>query len=137
MKKTLLAALAVCTVLGSCNTRKTTGSDITIDLSGKWTIVKAGDIATDKAEQTPFINFTDSGTVTGYASVNNFFGSYTAKGDSLSFDNMGMTMMAGPDMDIEMAIVQALNDSKTIAVQGDTILVKDAEGKTVMTLLRD
>lgn len=137
MKKTLLTAFAVCTVFVSCSTDKTTSSDVTIDLQGQWTIVKACGIATDKAEQTPFISFTDSGTVNGYASVNNFFGNYTAKGDSLSFDKMGMTMMAGPDMDIEAAIVQALNDSKTMAVQGDTLLVKNAEGKTVMALLRD
>lgn len=137
MKKTLFAAFAACTALCSCYTNKTTGSDITIDLHGQWTIVKACGISTDKAERTPFINFTDSGTVNGHAAVNNFFGNYTAKGDSLSFGKMGMTMMAGPDMDIETAIVQALNDSKTITLQGDTLLIKNAEGKTVMNLLRD
>lgn len=137
MKKTLLAALAVCAALGSCDTAKNTSTDFTASLPGKWTILQAGDMATDSVETKPYINFTDSGMVNGYACVNTFFGSYTATADSLYFGNMGMTMMAGPDMDIEMAIFQALNNSRTAALQGDTLLVKDAEGMTIMTLKRD
>lgn len=137
MKKTLLAALAICATLGSCDTSKSTTINYADNLPGKWTILKAGDLTTDKVEETPYINFTDSGVVNGYAAVNRFFGNYTTKEDSISFGDLGMTMMMGPDMDIEMAIVKALNDSKTLKLQGDTLLMKDAEGNTLMTLKRD
>lgn len=137
MKKTLFAALAICAALAGCDTNKATTADFTAELPGKWTILTAGDQTTENIEEKPFINFTDSGTVNGYAAVNTFFGSYIAKEDSLSFSNMGMTMMAGPDMDIEMAIMQAINTSKTITLQGDTLLMKNAEGNTVMTLKRN
>ncbi len=137
MKKTLLATLTICAAMCGCGTNQDTTSYSPEDLHGKWVIVMAGDIATDQAEQTPFINFTDSGTVNGNATVNSFFGSYTVTGDSLYFGNMGMTMMAGPDMNIEMAIVQALNEGRTAAMQGDTLLVKNDTGKTVMALKRD
>lgn len=137
MKKTLFTAMTICAALTACNTNKVTVTDFSAQIPGKWTILTAGDQTTENVEEKPFINFSDSGTVNGYAAVNTFFGSYTAKEDSLSFSNLGMTMMAGPDMDIEMAIMQAINSSKTIAIQGDTLLMKNAEGNTVMTLKRD
>lgn len=137
MKKTLFTTFAICAALCSCDTNKTTSVFSPADLPGKWLIVKAGDMATDKAEQPPFINFTDSGTVNGYATVNHFFGNYTAKGDSISFDHVGITSMMGPDMEMEMAIMQAINNGKTVRLQGDSLMLQDAVGKTVMTMKRD
>ncbi len=139
MKKTLFAALALCAALGSCDTCNNTKCNSTEDITGKWLIVSAGDLATDKAEQVPFINFTDSGTVNGYTAVNNFFGNYATKGDSISFSHIGVTFMMGLDseMDIETAVVHALNNGKTIEMEETTLLVKDTDGKTLMTLERE
>lgn len=137
MKKTLFTVIAICAAMAGCGTDPNTASDSTQDLIGKWTIVKAGDMTTDKVEQKPFINFTDSGMVNGFAAVNNFFGNYTVKEDSISFDHMGMTMMAGPDMDIETAIIKAFNDGKTVNLKGNTLQIMDASGKTLMTMERE
>ncbi len=139
MKKTLFAALSICVALGSCDSNKNTNSTYQTDILGEWIIVEAGEMSTDSIEQKPFIHFTDSGTVNGYSAVNNFFGNYTTSNDSISFSQIGITSMMGSDMDmnIETAIVDALNNSKTIALEGEMLLVKNTEGKVIMTLKRN
>ncbi len=139
MKKTLFAALAICTALASCDTCKNTNSCQAENIAGKWLIVSAGNVTTDSAEQMPFINFTDSGMVNGYTAANNFFGYYSTDGDSLCFDQLGVTFMLGTDadMDIEAAVVQALNNSKTFEMQDTVLRIKDAHGTVVMSLKRD
>ncbi len=82
----------------------------------------------------PFISFQDSGKVTGNAGVNSFFGEYNLKGDALSFGNMGMTRMMGPNMEIEDAVVKALNSAKSIQSKGDVIVILDADGVEAMQI---
>ena len=86
MKKTLFSALVACMAFCNCANVKTNKFSTQPDILGQWTIVEANGMSTDSAETTPFILFGDSGRVNGNASVNTFFGQYTLKGDSISFD---------------------------------------------------
>ena len=96
-------------------------------------------MSTDSAETTPFILFGDSGRVNGNVSVNTFFGQYTLKGDSISFDQLGATMMMGreKDMEVEMAVMAALAQCVTLEVQDSVLNAKDHDGNVVMSLTRN
>lgn len=105
-----------------------------VSLKGDWQVVSAYGVSTEGAMNQPFISFQDSGKVTGNAGVNSFFGEYNLKGDALSFGNMGMTRMMGPNMEIEDAVTKALNSAATFQANGDQIIVRDAEGNEAMVI---
>lgn len=136
MKKTLFGALLAFAALCACNTNKENTTLETADLTGAWNITEAKGLSTDSAETLPFIHFTDSGTINGNASVNTFFGRFTSNGDSLNLYDMGATMMMGRSMDLEMAIMQAMEQCTTIEIVDSVLYVKDAEGNRIMTLER-
>lgn len=56
--------------------------------------------------------------VSGRTNCNRFFGRYTVKDARLSFDQMGMTRMACPDMAYEEAFVKMLSEVDRYAVDG-------------------
>lgn len=66
--------------------------------------------------------------VTGHGSCNRFFGTYEIKrGNRISFtDNMGMTMMACPDMTIEMGFMAVMRKADNYAVSADTLSLNKA-----------
>lgn len=139
MKKTLFSALVACMAFCNCANVKTNKFSTQPDILGQWTIVEANGMSTDSAETTPFIQFGDSGRVNGNASVNTFFGQYTLKGDSISFDQLGATMMMGreKDMEMEMAVMAALAQCVTLEVQDSVLNAKDHDGNVVMSLTRN
>lgn len=139
MKKTLFSALVACMAFCNCANVKTNKFSTQPDILGQWTIVEANGMSTDSAETTPFILFDDSGRVNGNASVNTFFGQYTLKGDSISFDQLGATMMMGreKDMEVEMAVMAALAQCVTLEVQDSVLNAKDHDGNVVMSLTRN
>ena len=139
MKKTLFSALVACMAFCNCANVKTNKFSTQPDILGQWTIVEANGMSTDSAETTPFILFGDSGRVNGNVSVNTFFGQYTLKGDSISFDQLGATMMMGreKDMEVEMAVMAALAQCVTLEVQDSVLNAKDHDGNVVMSLTRN
>ena len=139
MKKTLFTALVACMAFSNCTNVKTNKFSTQPNILGQWTIVEANGMSTDSVENIPFIQFGDSGRVNGNASVNTFFGQYTLKGDSISFDQIGATMMMGreKDMQVEMAIMSALAQSATLEIQDSVMNAKDHDGNVVMTLTRN
>lgn len=137
MKKSFFGAILALTTLCACNTNTENITEKTTDLTGAWNITEAKGLSTDSAETLPFIHFTDSGTINGNASVNTFFGRFTSNGDSLSMYDMGATMMMGRSMELEMAIMQAMEQCTTIEMLDSVLYVKDAEGNRIMTLERN
>jgi heat shock protein HslJ len=93
-------------------------------------------ISTEAADTKPFIHFTDSGTIDGHTSVNTFFGQYTVNEDSIFFDQVGSTMRMGEDMEIEVAVMEALGMCTTLDVQDSAIYASDIFGNNVMVLKR-
>jgi heat shock protein HslJ len=74
--------------------------------------------ASQASEQPHFELQAAEAKVTGHASCNRFFGTYEIKrGNRISFgDNMGMTMMACPDMAIETAYMEAMRKADNYAI---------------------
>lgn len=113
------------------------GKGTTPVIAGKWYISNAYGTSTANGMETAYISFGESGEMNGNASINNFFGSYSQDGNELILTNIGLTQMMGPNIEIEDAVVRAINNLKTISVSGDTALVMDDKGETIMTLVRE
>ncbi len=140
-----LIALVSVTATGcsSVNTQKSDESKVqqentTQSLQGAWLITEANDVETAKYEDEASVTFTADGKANGRAVVNGFFGDYALDGTSIQFDHIGATKMMGPEeeMQAESAILQAINDAKSVSVDGDKATVYDNKGKVVMTLKR-
>ncbi|MBR2457938.1 MAG: META domain-containing protein [Bacteroidaceae bacterium] len=137
MKKTLFSAFVACMAFCSCTNENGTGNTAEPDVIGKWAIIEANGLSTDSAETKPFIEFCDSGMVNGHASVNTFFGQYTINGDSIFFNQMGVTTMMGHDMEVETAILTAIAQCATLELQDSLLCAKDHDGNVVLSMKRN
>ena len=59
--------------------------------------------------------------VAGRTNCNRFFGKYELKGQELSFENLGMTRMACPDMQYEDAFVKMLDEVDSYEIKGSDL----------------
>lgn len=67
----------------------------------------------------------DNGSVFGSSGVNRYIGSYKVKDGSISFENLGSTMMMGSaeDMDNETKYLQSLKTSLPVRVDKENNLI--------------
>ena len=130
MKKIITAVFAATSVLAlaSC------GSNI--NLEGKWEIATLNGEQVKAIETNPFIEFnTEEGKVHGNTGCNIMNGSYTQEGSKLTFGNMATTMMAGPDMELEREVLDAIGKTASVKPGSEgTLRVFDAEGNQIMDL---
>lgn len=75
------------------------------------------------------------GQVGGNASCNRYFGGYTVDGSALTFGQLGSTMMACPPpvSDQETQFMANLQATATYTIEGDQLLLANADGETVLT----
>ncbi|MBO8471517.1 MAG: META domain-containing protein [Bacteroidetes bacterium] len=126
--KNILTAVTAAILLGSCATG--------VNLSGKWEIVSLNGETVNAIETKPFLEFdTEKSEVHGNTGCNLMNGSYSQDGKKLSFGNMATTMMAGPDMDLEREVLDAINKTASIKdMAGNKVQVFDANGNLIMEL---
>lgn len=76
------------------------------------------------------------GRVAGNGSCNNFFGSYTVDGNTLTIGQLGSTMMACEEslMQQEQAFLAALQSAATYTIADGTLQIANADGQTVLNL---
>jgi putative lipoprotein len=68
--------------------------------------------------------------VKGFAGCNRFMGSYKLNGEQIRFGQVAVTnMMCFRNMDVEKGFLEGLNGADSYLIKGDTLEVKDAEGK--------
>ena len=74
------------------------------------------------------------GQAGGNTGCNNYFGSYTLDGDSLSFGPMGATMMMCPEPQAmqEQAYLAGLENVATYAIVGNQLHLLNADGEIIM-----
>lgn len=104
------------------------------DITGKWDILSAKGVCTKDGEEQAFIQFDANGEMNGNTSVNSFFGSYTLEDGKLKLENIGMTRRMGANMEIEMAITEALNGIAGIVVEDSVATLTNESGEEIMTL---
>ena len=84
------------------------------------------------------LNFYEWGSFGGYAGLNSIGGEYVVHGDSLVFENMYMTELAGPEsvMNKEGKFINALNSVAAFKIYENVLVLIDSDGKTLLTFER-
>ena len=102
-------------------------STCTVCLNGKWAIESI--VLNDSSAVIPAdlgladeaaMTFSCDSTVSISTGCNTMGGMYIINGDSIRFDNMMQTRMACPNMDIEMALTNALPAIATVELANDS-----------------
>lgn len=109
------------------------------DFSGEWDVVNVKGEAVD-LQAGIFIGF-DQATnrVYGHAGCNRLMGAYhvdSLERGKMDFAQVAATRMMCPDMSLEQNVLDALGKVAGFTQSGDTVVLKDAEGKSVMVLLK-
>jgi putative lipoprotein len=100
-----------------------------------WKLNRVGNSSVTIAAGTREIHLTlksDALRVSGFSGCNTFTGTYSLEGGRLTFGNLASTMMACPSgMDIEQAFQQALGETVTWRIGGQTLELVDPSGTVV------
>jgi len=78
----------------------------------------------------------DNGQLTGFASINRYFGSYTVEDGRLSVGPIAATKMGGPEplMRQEDAFLRALETASAFTRSGETLTITTDAGELVFTV---
>lgn len=145
---TYMMALALLGGTTSCVSHRQTTTDHSWQhelavLNEEWTISKVYGKAIEKLDRTPYLVFDAAkNRIHGYAGCNNINGGFThekGKAASLKFGQMISTMMAGPGMDTERKVLQALNNVRSYKMnkKRTSLDLLDEMGNTVLTLRKN
>ena len=135
MKKISIIAAAI--ALCSCSTTKTT--DAAVDLNGEWDIVTVDGNAVDttKTEFRPTLGFdTAKDNVFGCAGCNSINGKakVDAAKQTISFSEIGTTLMLCANMEYEQQILKALESVKGYKAGKGCVELTNGSGKAVLQL---
>lgn len=135
MKKISIIAAAI--ALCSCSATKTT--DAAVDLNGEWDIVTVDGTAVDttKTEFRPTLGFeTAKDNVFGCAGCNSINGKakVDATKQTISFSEIGTTLMLCAHMEYEQQIMKALESVKGYKAGKGCVELTNGSGKAVLQL---
>lgn len=135
MKKISIIAAAI--ALCSCSATKTT--DTAVDLNGEWDIVTVDGNAVDttKTEFRPTLGFdTAKNNVFGCAGCNSINGKakVDAAKQTISFSEIGTTLMLCAHMEYEQQILKALESVKGYKAGKGCVELTNGSGKAVLQL---
>ena len=108
-----LAAMVVF-ALSSCHSTRNVAVLPSADFNGEWNIVEVNGSAINLKDY-PYIGFdTENGRIYGNTGCNNVMGSFdlNSKPGTLELGKLASTMMAGPNMDVERNVLNALGQVK-------------------------
>ena len=134
MNVMLMSVLAGGLMMMSCGSAKKSVS--IADLAGEWVIVEVNDKSVS-AEETPFLGFdVNEGQLYGNAGCNSLMANFDLSKTSgeLTFDAIGSTKRMCADMATEDAILQALGEVRSFALDGENLKLNNADGKELMEL---
>jgi heat shock protein HslJ len=114
--------------------------DKQLSLEGNlWGLSDYQDAEGEMAEPLPSTDITiefRDGQLNGTAGCNGYFGSYEREGHELAIGPLAMTEMACGEpegvMDQEMQYLATLEKSASFEIEGDQLLIADAEGETIL-----
>ena len=133
MKKFMYLIPATLLMVASCATNKSV-----YQLSGDWNVVNLNGQAISPAENTPFVGFdTNEGRIYGFTGCNRITGTLDAKQfmkGKVDFSQLGSTRMLCQDDKYETDFLEALSKAVESEVKEKEILLKDKDGKIVVTL---
>ncbi len=127
----LLTLIAPFTLINGCATDETIAGFV--DPSAEYHLVEI-DGAPLGADAT--IAFPVTGQVVGQAPCNRYFATQTEFYPWFGLDGIGATRMACPDLDAETAYFAALETMTLAEVAGNTLILSNTDGRTMVFVLR-
>lgn len=120
MKKILFLACLIALTVVACNSSKNM-----VKLAGvKWELEtldgKEVKIQADKSALSIQFNEAEK-RVNGLAGCNRFFGTYEMEGHKLKFSHVGSTRMACPDMEMESAFFQMMDNTDSYEIKNNKL----------------
>jgi len=98
-----------------------------------WHIIEIGGVL--DFEKQPSIGFDIAESrITGNSGCNNFFGKLNIDKDKISFENVGATRMACPDMSTEDLFFKALDEISSYEIVDNVLHLYSLDGSIVMKL---
>lgn len=125
MKKYMFAALMISTVMG-CSSSKLSVSDPLF--KNKWVLseLNGTPVQMSNTNKDAHLVFSFDGmAVRGSGGCNNLTGTFTAKGDDLSFGPMASTRMLCPDSQFETAFLAVLGKVNHYYISDNILQLKD------------
>ena len=112
------------------------------DINGEWTISIVDGVEIEVADKTPFLSFNVADNAVhgngGCNIINGSFSQEEGNTSSLKFGQMISTMMAGPGMETEGKVLEAMNKVASFVVNEDgTLSLMDAGNNEVLLLVRN
>lgn len=111
-------------------TDETTGDGLA---GTSWTLSALDGAGPAEGGRPATLEFNSEGGLAGSTGCNRFFGGYSVDGAALTVGQMGSTRMACPEplMAQEMVFLEILGAAVEYAVDGDTLTVTAADGRTI------
>lgn len=133
MKKFIYFIPAFLLFFASCASTKSV-----YQLIGEWSVVNLNGQNITPSEATPYLGFDiNENRLYGFTGCNRLTGNLDAnkflKGKA-DFGHLATTRMLCQDDKFEQPFLEALNKVKTSEVNGEEILLKDEQGKVIITL---
>ena len=133
MKRFLYIIPAAMLLLASC-----ASSQSAYTVGGEWQVTNMNGKSITPSDETPFIGFDRAnGNVYGFTGCNRLTGTANLKklaNGKVDFKQMGMTRMLCPDDVYETEFMEALNQATSMEMKGNEMLLKNKQGKLVLTL---
>jgi heat shock protein HslJ len=110
-------------------------SDSADELAGtSWLLSEIAGAPPVSSDNPAELEFNAEGGIAGSTGCNRFFGSYTVSGDTLSFGQLGSTMMACPDevMQQETSFLQLMGVVASYSIVDDTLTLSTADGQSLV-----
>ena len=133
-KKVMLMSVLAGGLMMSCGSSQKAAT--VADLVGEWEVMEV-DNKPVSAEETPFLGFNVSeGQLYGNTGCNSLMATIkvSESAGELSFDAVGSTKRMCADMATEDAILQALGAVKGFTLEGEKLVLNNADGKELMEL---
>ena len=132
MRRALLAVAGALLLLGAaCSSDE--GGDPGPPLEGTTWVLTSYD-GPDVPDGVSVDLLLEDGKASGRSGCNSYGGSYETSGDQLTFGPLAATQMACPQeqMDVEAAYLAALERTAGSAVDGDELVLSDAQGAELL-----
>lgn len=133
MKRILYIIPTAMLLLASC-----ASSQSAYTVGGEWQVTNMNGKNITPSNETPFIGFDRAnGNLYGFTGCNRLTGTADLKklaNGKVDFKHVGMTQMLCPDDVYESEFMEALNQAVSMEMKGNEMLLKNKQGKTILTL---
>ena len=133
MKRILYIIPAAMLLLASC-----ASSQSAYTVGGEWQVTNMNGKNITPSNETPFIGVDRAnGNLYGFTGCNRLTGTADLKklaNGKVDFKHVGMTQMLCPDDVYESEFMEALNQAVSMEMKGNEMLLKNKQGKTILTL---